>query len=603
MRISLLERSRFLLALWAAALVLTSCGEETQIGIRPEIHLEADGKTAESLTFGKVPTGLSREEAARQSFLVRSLRPVDLHVSSIRVESRDGISHEAFSVEPSGAFTVAGSSAEEVTVLFQPTEERAYRASLVVSSSDEDRPEVRMVLEGDGIEGTLVLSACLPGEESDRTRCDTTRVEAPTPLQIGELIAGLAQPIRVTVENHGFNELTISKVGFKDEDAAAAAGYTVAESVRGGAVVAPVGNQTFMIHLQTESSYEGAAEAVLVVESNDPQSPVVELPLVATILANLPPRACLIAKEIRRQGEGIIAVEPGPLVVGPTDVITFESAVREGCTGDPEGDEVTVEWSITGPDVFARLEDDFGNPTRRTFQAQMIGDGFEVGITATDSLDVSSSVDEHGVPALVPFSVKPIQDIVVELSWGDAKLVDLDLHMVRSTPPQDYSPGFFSRANDCFGSNPNPSWGPDGPLSSPSHVGDDQGLGSLNETIVFNRPEEGKAYTLLVHFYNDVRDEARRRASSCSTDTSCNQGERCSAGKCMEPVVARARVFVRGEERLSRSFEFGSPCETWEIGKIVWPTSQGAPVAVEESGRSFVTGETGAAQCVAPTIN
>ena len=586
-------RARPTLSLLSTALTLAvvapACSDPVAITIQPEIQVVAeDDKDLAGLHFGRVPTELGLE----MSILVKSLRPVQLDVSAIEVEARDGISAQAFSVETEVPFSVAGSSSQKVAIRFAPAEERSYNATLVVHSSDPAHPQTRISMTGEGTVGSVVVTACLPNAANDPGRCSRTLVEAPTPLEVGSLIAGQVQAVDVTVGNLGFDELRVGAVRFADEEAATAAGWVLEEKVRQGVTVQPRGNQTFSIRLSPDVGTSGDASVTLVIESSDKSQPTVELPLEAAVIGNQPPLACLTVAEVRSPSAGTVFEEGEPVVVGPTDEIVFESAVREGCTGDPEGGSVTTSWTLEGPDAFARLEDEFGRPTQRVFRAQLIGD-FAVELEATDELGLSSSTDENGVPARVAFTVRPTQDIAVEVSWPGREDVDLDLHLVRGDQSQ-----LFSNTNDCHGQNPNPTWGrpEDQPRSNPSLAWDDQGTKGLFETGLLNLPEANQIYSLYVHVFQDSR-MSRNTAPDCLSTAECGAGLVCSLGKCMERVPLSARVFIKGEEVHQADYELNEPCETWEIGTITWPATEGATPLMQPTSLRFTTGTPVGTQC------
>ncbi len=587
-------RSPIILAvILALGLLAAGCGSDPLRRASPAIALETgDAAHADELLFGRVPL----EEELSKSFTVRSVLTVPLEVHEIRVVDEDGLSAGAFTVERPLRFTVPGTQGKEVSISFRPTEVRRYNAAVVVSSSDPNRPEMRLSLSGEGIEAAISVIGCLPNEGEERDRCSRTMVEAPSPLPIGEVVAGQHARIQITIGNLGVDTLQITSVGFANKTSAAAAGFSLREQDRGPTGVAARTSQTLFVDFDPPADLEGPVSTTVVIISSDRRQPSVELPLDAMVVPNRPPLACLTIREIRRQGGEVEVVDPdaGPVVVGPTDSLLLDAAVRQGCTGDPEdGDDLSLAWEMDGPDRYGRLEAVPGAPMQRLFKAEVIGT-YEVAVVATDRYGATSGVDEAGVEAKVAFAVKPQQDLAVELRWPDAEDVDLDLHLVRG----DIS-GLWSDANDCSWRNPSPAWGSTQPLSNPRLAIDDQGGASLIETVLLNHPEPGVSYWIVAHFYEDKRS---RSGAACTVGgAACALGKVCSAGVCMDPVEVGVRIFVEGEERTNEGFEatreLAGPCDTWLVGRVTWRSEPVGPVLLSSFDTVYPQGAIEGAVC------
>ncbi|HEY0839280.1 MAG TPA: choice-of-anchor D domain-containing protein, partial [Vulgatibacter sp.] len=549
----------------------------------------------DSLSFGKVPVG----QTAELKVTIRSMRPAQLRVSSVVAEAKDGVSQKAYRVEPAGSFLVGGNQAKVISVFFSPSDVRNYPAELVVRSDDPDKPEERMALQGEGIEAAIKLVGCLPDD------CAGTLVTAPAALDMGEVVAGQHQLIRVTIQNLGVDALDVSSIGFADEAVATAAGFSIDDRQRRPVAIARLSNQTLDVDFAPPLGSAGPVEARLKIVSSDRNQPVVELPLVAEVVPNKPPLACLVVRAIRSQSGTVREPGPGPVEIEPTETVILDADVRPGCTADPEeGKDVVTTWKLDGPDSYGKLATVPGAPLQRAFTAEVIGT-YSVSVQAADSLGATSGVDENGVPATVVFDVVPKQDIAVEIRWPDAPGVDLDLHFVRGDVDK-----LWSDLDDCASlaacSSPQspPAWGAAPPLTSPVLAIDDQGGKSLVETVLLNGPEAGRSYWIFAHYYEDRRPERASAIACDEEEPSCGGGTVCIDKKCMPPVEASVRIFLEGKEWLDDGLvstrKLETPCDTWLVGAVIWRSTEEGPVVVQPADAMYPTGTPNKTVCARP---
>jgi len=571
--------------LFAAACVMAACGTEKVRTVNPAISVKLP-EGAESLSFGKVPLG----QRAKLEVEIRSVRPVTLTVSGIAMTAKDGVSNAAFSTDPAGPFTVGAGSSTVVEVWFAPSEVRNYVAEMVVSSDDPEHPEERVSLLGEGIEAAIRVVGCLV-DAKNPARCSETLVEAPAALEVGTVVAGQAQPIQVTIQNLGVDVLDVQSVGFVDETAASAAGFSIDDKYRRAVAIARLSNQTLQVLLAPPLGMTGEVEARVAIASSDKRTPRIELPLRATVVPNQAPRACLVVREIVSPSGQVREPAPGPVVVEPTETVILDADVRPGCTADPEdGADLALAFALDGPDAYGKLDTVPGKPMRRAFRAEVIG-SYTVTMEATDSLGAKGNADENGVPARAVFDVKPRQDIAVELRWAGSDGADLDLHFVRDA--FDGIGKMWSDVDDCAilaacsKQRPPPSWGAEPPVTSPKLAIDDQGGASLVETILLNGPEAGMSYWVFAHFYEDRRPGRSSAPACATTGPACTGGKVCSAGKCMPPVQASVRIFTKGDEveddGLATDVPLETPCDTWLVARVMWPDGDG-PIVVQPFG-------------------
>jgi len=570
-----------------AAWTFFACSGETIGGVKPAISVTLpDG--AETLSFGKVPVG----QRAKLELRVNSDRPVPLVVSQIVPTSKDGSAHLAFSAKPAAPFSVAGSSSSVVEVWFEPADVRHYQAELVIESDDPDRPRLTVPMAGEGIEGAIRVVGCLTSD-ADPTRCADTLVEAPTVLDMGEVVAGQHERVQVTIQNLGVDVLEVHSVGFADEAAAGAAGFAIDDKFRRAVAISRLSNQTFQVEFTPPLGAKGEVEARVAIASSDRRTPRVELPLRVEVVPNRPPLACVVVREIVSASGQVREPPPGPVIVEPTETVILDADARPGCTADPEdGKDVTLAFDLDGPDAYGRLDPVPGAPMRRSFRAEVIG-SYTVTLEAADSLGAIGAEDENGVPAVAAFEVRPRQDIALEIKWA-AENVDLDVHFVRGENGFD---ALWSDVDDCAilaacGPGEQPLWGLQPPVTSPRLAIDDQGGGSLVETVLLNGPEPSTSYWIFAHFYDDRRPE-RSSAPSCSADgPACEGGAVCAAGRCMPPVEASARIFSKGIELElgpAGTIELEQPCDTWVVAKVTWPPDSEGEIVVHPFEEVFAS--------------
>jgi len=569
---------------------LAGCGEEQSRKLSPGIALETEnGGRLGDLAFGEVPLGGD----VTRTFVVRSAGPVALDVASITFVAEDGESAVAFSASPAGPFDLRSGDTLPITVHFRPLEVRHYQATAVVRSADPKRPEMRVSVGGDGVAGRLEVIACLPNTAEQQSRCAQTRVSPPDALSLGDVTEGAHAEALVTLQNGGGDELHVRTVAFADPAAAAAAGFALPDTASGGMRIPSRESGSFTVDFDPPSGTVGAASATLVIESDSVTAPHVELVIRADVVPNTAPQACLFVREIRHADGTTETFAPGDAIpqVEPTDVVTFDAAVREGCSGDAEdGTDVELEFTLTAPGAGAQLRGGDG-PMSRTLEAEATGT-YRVDLLVRDSLGLTATADAAGNPASVTLQVVPRRDIAVEIAWTDDPLVDVDLHFVRG------SASLWTN-DDTRWNNRSPDWGVAGDrFDDPALILDDLGTGALVETVVLNRPEAGQSYWVYARMNRDDRN--RSAAPICSSDADCAGDLVCSmgsasSGRCLPAVDVELHVFFRSAEAdlgtLPLPAQLKSPCDTWLAGRLVWPAGASGNPTFEPSNVFFADGQ------------
>lgn len=543
-------------------LFLFACSEEQVRKIPPGIALEDEaGEALSAIEFGELPV----DDEAEEQLFIHSLSATQLEVKRAEIVGDDAAS---FSVEGEG-FLVPGGAREPLAVRFAPLEVGELQATLVIHSDDPDEAQVEVALSGKGIDSAIRVEACLMATEDDPQRCAETLVVAPETLDMGEVVAGTVQNARVTVTNLGRKALELESVAFEDPEQAEEWGFSLPPRSGDGQTIGGLSSGGLTLGLHPPQELVDEVEIALIIRSSDRSQGELRLPVIAEVVPNAPPEACVGVKEaITWDGKRKQFEADERVVISPGDSLVFDARVREGCTADPEdGEAVELEWNIEGEGGFVYEVEPEPNPFEARFHADTIG-AYAVDLTVTDSIGQVATADAEGIPARLEFFVEPQSDIGAEIRWPGAPGVDLDVHLVRA----DGFEGIFG-SNDFYWDNRDLTWGASPPFSNPRLAVDDKGT-LMVETALLNAPEPGQRYSILVHMQRDGR---QRSGDACSLANPCDAGLHCSlttddAGICMPPVETSARLFVLSEEfeLPSPSAALGSACDTWHVGDVIW---------------------------------
>lgn len=558
--------------LLALLLVLPRCACEDELSeLRPEVRVVPDridmgrravGRPSEAF-FTVSNTGTAKVN------LRYEIAPLD---EAARTEL-GGVFVDAEGV----AFAVADGPAEvgpqrsvDGHVRFTPPLRGRFGATLVVRSDDLERPELRVVLLGEG--GPPLIEA------------------SPAELSFGVVNEGPGASRVVRLINAGYDYLNIASLRVVDEGDA------------DGGVAEPVftlgENQTTEAGLRIDEALSvevrmnpnaaalasvsgGRLRGTLIVESDADNAPVLEVPLSGE--ANLAPRAVAVELITRRS----------TVKVGLGREVTIDG----NDTVDPEGDPFTFSWELVdkpasseafligglagascADDGECEVDDGYrcvagssGSRCRQVARTRVTPDDvgtYLVRLKATDSRGAFSTADAVILPrdlALVltwgpaddASCYRPGTPSCDDLSVADQRLyccgqTDLDLHLVRpegtlgdygSCPAgcvvdtsTDGGPAVSENrcfedtdafaatcrqlGTDCAYANRYPEWGATGRADDPRLDLDDvRGYGP--EAITLNEPPDG-VYSAVVHFCTD---------------------------RITEPSLATLEVYVKGELR------------------------------------------------------
>ncbi|MCB9528327.1 MAG: hypothetical protein H6703_00285 [Myxococcales bacterium] len=302
---------------------------------------------------------------------------------------------------------------------------------------------------------------------------------------------------------------------------------------------------------------EQASAGRLVVATNDPVTPEIEVPLVGRGTRN----ECPIAAAADTEYD-----------VLPLDIITLDASPSL----DPDGPDqrpVRYEWTVIQRPAGSTSVpvEQFNNPLRpadggrpdsvATPTAQFFVDlagEYVIELQVVDSLDATAPSDAcPQSPVQVRISAQPDEDIHVQLVWDtpgdpdqtDADGTDVDLWFLH--PSARFWNDPFLR---CFYGNTNPDWGMLGAVDDNPSLDIDDTTGAGPENVNLNNPENtqmlGGAYRVGVHYYRSW--------------------EEFGGGGDYGPSLATVRIYLGGALAFEGERELFDTEDFWEVASIVW---------------------------------
>lgn len=581
-----------------------------------------------SLDFGNAKVG----RKATLPLKIRAASNSTLKVLGLAVDS-----DMAFAFE-NAPESVAGLGEATLDVTLTPATVRAYQAALVISSDDEDHPEVRVSLSGQGATPAITVEPRCTAPACTATVTATSIRHAPEPADRAVEPPVAFWPV-VRITSAGLVPLDLAGVTLEGADATA---FTLLSGADAG-TLAPGATVDVPVRFKpvaTQARY--AAEVVI--RSDDPARGEVRVPLEGELRANLPPIVCANVTRVR-PGDGSAALDysdwgPAPDAgydftrtreVQPNSVVelsAWSSTDPRTCTTDPEDERIalTYLWEVVSspPGPAPALT---GAATANARLVPFATGAYGLKLTVRD-------IQLNATSVTLQLLVATKQDLVAQLSWTGASGVDLDVHLVRpgSSPFSFFSAGDAGRTSgDINGwaqlsrsadSGFDFEWGDPGAFDDPRLNVDDTGFGPLLENVSLNYPEHAAqcsaadcTYQVLVHWFRDSRDAGARPA--CTVTSSCRDGEACDCtsgqrcvanvapigdagtgpGTCRDAPHPVVRVFARQDPTPAAvipldtlmppdPFGLGAPCELWHVADVVWPRrGSDAGIRVDAIGR------------------
>lgn len=381
----------------------------------------------------------------RKSFFVSNAGRADLEVSML-LEDDAGV----FSLPVTSA-TIARDESLSVEVVFTPTTYLAYEGRIVITTNDEDNPEVIVPLSGTGV------SAPLPDIELSRGNIDFGEVD------------GEATEI-LTIRNVGTAPLVlgeVTRIGSPDfELLTSPAGNTLAPA-----------NELPVVVRYAPPDSEGDGGRITIA-SNDPDEGMVDVILLGNGGADY---------------DYPVAVIDCPDPVDPPTFVALDGTASY----DPEDPTDTLPlsyaWTLTSLPT-----DGGGDPISSGYITNDIGPVTQLWADAvgdyTVELVVENTAGIRSAPAVCEVQAIPDERLVVELTWNTPN-ADLDLHLAQTGSAAFQTPG------DASWCNRSPNWGAPGTADDPALDLDDRaGYGPENYSIL--EPADGQ-YDVRVHYFDD----------------------------------------------------------------------------------------------------
>lgn len=520
----------------------------------PEINV-----TPRTIDFGRVPAG--RE--ATETITVMNIGQSTLTFDAIALEQiQSDFSVTIGDVDPSQDTSILADPDRDGSPGLDPNKSFQLTVHYLTEVEGPDEGSVVIVSNDPSSPTTIILKA------NGATPCINVN---PEELVFPPALVGRTTARPVNIESCGGEPLQLANVYLKDDSSPA---YVLQEglpdfpsALQPFVEGQPAPSLQVIVELTPED--EAAYGGTLVIESDDPLTPVIEVPLVGRGTIN----ECPIAE-----------VAQAEYNVLPLDIVTLDGSPSSDSDG-PNGQPVRYEWVVVErPDGSTAVPvERFFNPARpadggpaddtATPAAQFFVDlagHYVIELRVTDNNDIVAPSDVcPQEPARIEINAVPDEDIHVQLVWStpgdpdetDGEGSDVDLHFLHPRGRE-----WMVAPLDCYYANVAPDWGPQGPPGNPSlDIDDTNGAGP--ENINVNEPEDtsqlGGTYRVGIHYY---------------------RAEDFLGGGSWGPSEATTRIFLAGQQAgewvhmLQRTDDF---CE---VASIIWTP---ADKRVQEINRCY----------------
>lgn len=358
------------------------------------------------------------------SFVIKNPSSADLHIFGITFA--DG-SAPQFTFEgelPDVVENEIGGTGKIVTVKYQAELESLQNAQIIIDSDAKNLLEDEVV--------TIDLSA------TGVDRCSPNVTVTPPQCDFGAVGIGSTAFCDISVSNDGACELQITGARFSDG--------TPTPTVFGNQ--SPLIVPTFIqqgtgtsIRLYARPQSTSVATGGLILDTNDPDAPSVQIPL--SVQGAQAPTAIARVKSIN----GTANSAPSP-AVEPLDNVVISGDTSTA--GSPGASVTGFAWEIISkpPESSLTLTAPTSVDTGFRFssaagivQGLDVAGTFVVRLTVTDSSGAVSTND-----ARVTLNAVPTEGLHVQLSWS-ASVNDIDLHLGKGTSPD------WCSTSDCYYGN------------------------------------------------------------------------------------------------------------------------------------------------------
>jgi len=504
--------------------------------------------------FERVPAGQSAERSilatniGQEPLIMDALRLDGSQDFTLTINGEDPVDNPAVLDDPDqdGEPGLAPESSFEVVVTFAPDADESSNG-LVVFVSNDRIPERTVEVRANGatpcinvVPGTLEFGAALIGRDNRR---------------------------RVTIESCGGEALRLEAIELVDDGGGVFAldddtlpPLPSQLPALDRTVEPPVAPSRGITVLFTPDSEEASA-GMVVITTNDPAVPMVEVPLIGRGTLNDCPEARVTESEY---------------IVLPLDIVTLDASNSVDADW-PAWRQLRYEWTvISRPQGSTAVPvEQFHNPLRpadggppdsvETPTAQFFVDltgEYIIELRVVDNLEAVAPSDVcEQPPAQVRILAEPDEDIHVQMVWDtpgddtapvnpqtDADGTDVDLWFLH---PNAQSWSDISRR--CYYGNSSPDWGVLGQVDDNPSLDIDDVNGAGPENINLNNPENtqmlGSAYRVGAHYYRSFRE--------------AGLGD-------YGPSLVTMRIYLGGALAFEADRELIDTEDFWEVASIVW---------------------------------
>ncbi len=302
------------------------------------------------------------------------------------------------------------------------------------------------------------------------------------------------------------------------------------ESIDGSVVLQP--DETDSFHVEFAPENEGTRNAELLLLSNDPIQPEMNIALTARGAEGTCPTAVATAVV-----DGTPTSPASSITAAPLDTVVLDGTD----SSDEDGDVIDWQWEVlqTPPGTSIDLEEREADGSVMEFEPAAAGE-YEIGLDVLDDSGFHSCNQ-----ALVEVTVIPEQSIHIELTWNNPSAPDgaedgsdMDIHLVKMGPgtwwDTTYSVFFLNTNSDG-----EDIWGPEDP-SLDIDVRDGEGP----ENITMDTPDHCQWYAVGAHYYDPA-----------------------GFGTAYNTV----RIYINGNLRYERAFfPLTLQGEFWDVARIHW---------------------------------
>lgn len=499
-----------------------------------------------TIDYGRVGAGAERVEIVEVSNIGNATLLIeDILVNgspdfSTRINDQPLADNPGLLADPDGdgAPGLSPGTGFRLQAVYAPQVDGPDAGEIVVYSTDARRPQESVQLLANG------ASPCI------RVNPDT--------LEFPSALTGQTTRRPVSIESCGGQPLEVTAVYLADgsspvyavdNDALPALPFQIPAFVMDEA---PPTQQVVVAFSPEDTAAYGGT---LIIESNDPLNPRIEVPIVGRGTLN----DCPVA-----------AVGQDTYNALPLDIVALDATDSTDADG-PDGLPVRYHWTVVERPNGSTAEpvERFQNPRdpantglpdrpetpEALFFVDLAG-RYVLELTVEDNLGLSAPSESCPQDrALITINAVPNEDIHIQLVWhtpGDRDQTDgdgsdVDLHLLH---PRGRN--WAQAPLDCYYANGNPDWGPAGPNGNPSlDIDDVNGAGP--ENINLDVPEDtsalGAQYRIGVDYY---------------------RAENFGGGGTWGPSEVTVRIFLGGVQAGEWVQVMQATHHFWEVASIIW---------------------------------